>query len=41
MRSETALKSSYIENKTVKKLNLKLNLKIKVKKIQLRMDIYI
>lgn len=40
MRSETALNSSYIENKTVKKLNLKLNLKIKVKKIQLRMDIY-
>lgn len=40
MRSETALNSSYIENKTVKKLNLKLNLKIKVKKIQLGMDIY-
>lgn len=27
MRSETALKSSYIENNTVKKLNLKIKLK--------------
>lgn len=37
MRSETALKSSYIENNTIKKLNFK----IKVKKIQLRMHGYI